>query len=121
MKAEKKLSIALAALMVAGALPVAVAADDTTEMVYGTMTIPYAEFYRGEGVDYDVDVVTSATASKWKNENLVGGTYSHEAEKGGVIDGFVHRDGQRSRGVQDRLRCRRRSDFLRGRGRVRGR
>ena len=74
MKAEKKLSIALAALMVAGALPVAVAADDTTEMVYGTMTIPYAEFYRGEGVDYDVDVVTSATASKWKNENLVGGT-----------------------------------------------
>ena len=50
MKAEKKLSIALAALMVAGALPVAVAADDTTEMVYGTMTIPYAEFYRGEGV-----------------------------------------------------------------------
>lgn len=32
------------------------------------------------------DVVTSATASKWKNENLVGGTYSHEAEKGGVID-----------------------------------
>ena len=64
MKAEKKLSIALAALMVAGALPVAVAADDTTEMVYGTMTIPYAEFYRGEGVDYDVDVVTSATASE---------------------------------------------------------
>ncbi len=90
MKAEKKLSIALAALMVAGALPVAVAADDTTEMVYGTMTIPYAEFYRGEGVDYDVDVVTSATASKWKNENLVGGTYSHEAEKGGVIDGVVY-------------------------------
>jgi hypothetical protein len=63
-------------------------ADDNTAeektLVYGTMEIPYAEFYSNEGVDYEVDAVSSATTSKWKaNTGLVNGTYNKEGENGG--------------------------------------
>jgi len=51
--------------------------------IYGTMNIPYNEFYAAEGVGYEVDAVSSATTSKWFNENLVAGTYNQPAENGG--------------------------------------
>jgi len=62
-------------------LPLAVTAN-ASDVVYGTMEIPYSEFYSSEGID-GVDTVSSATANKWKNENLVAGTYSVETEDGG--------------------------------------
>ena len=55
---------------------------DPEELIYGIMNVPYGEFYKGEGID-GVDTVSSATTSKWKNENLVNGTYSVETENGG--------------------------------------
>ena len=67
---------ALAALTTAS-LPVSAADGDK---VYGTMNIPYADFYAAE-IDnaYDVDAVSSATEKKWTmNEagQLVAGTYN---------------------------------------------
>ncbi len=50
------------------------------DKVYGTMNIPYADFYSAEIESaYEVDAVSSATANKWKmNEagQLVAGTYN---------------------------------------------
>lgn len=67
---------ALAALTTAS-LPVSAADGDK---VYGTMNIPYADFYAAEiGSAYEVDAVSSATTSKWAmNEpgKLVAGTYN---------------------------------------------
>lgn len=79
-------------------------AADETEYVYGTMDIPYADYYYGE-LGYDVsttngtidytadiagdaglradgvyDVVTSATTSKWKSQ---AGTYASEPDENG--------------------------------------
>ena len=39
-------------------------AADVDEVVYGTMNIPYASFYKAEGVAYEVDAVTTATGSR---------------------------------------------------------
>lgn len=50
--------------------------------VYGTMNIPYDEFYESENIGYDVDAVASATTSKWKNVNLTAGTYNQPNEDG---------------------------------------
>lgn len=56
--------------------------------IYGTMNIPYDEFYEAEGVGYEVDAVSSATTSKWKNENLTAGTYNQpNADETGTILG----------------------------------
>lgn len=68
------------------------ATAEESDLLYGTMEIPYAEFYAAEGVAIDVDAVTSATDSKWKNEGLVAGTYNTPAEDGvgGVIEGVVY-------------------------------
>lgn len=67
----------------------AYAAEDT--YVYGTMNIPYGEFFKAEGVDYEVDAVTSATTGKWKNENLVSGSYSEAVldENGEIVGGKI--------------------------------
>ena len=57
--------------------------EDKNTEVYGTMEVPYADFYKALGVTYDVDAVTSATGSKWKqNEEgkLVAGTYNETVE-----------------------------------------
>ncbi|MCQ2514541.1 MAG: hypothetical protein MJ089_05580 [Ruminococcus sp.] len=60
-------------------------------LVYGTMNIPYADFYANEGVSSDVDAVSSATTSKWKNENLTAGTFNQENEDGtGTILGVTY-------------------------------
>jgi len=65
------------AALTAAALPANAAGN---EKVYGTMNIPYADFYSAEiGNAYAVDAVSSATASKWSmNEpgKLVAGTYN---------------------------------------------
>ena len=65
---------------------------ESADIVYGTMKIPYQAFYAAEGTASDVDAVSSATDSKWKNEKLVGGTYyeEHTDDDGGNILGVVY-------------------------------
>ncbi len=66
-------------------MPLGAFAEDET-LVYGTMDIPYADFYANEGIGYAVDAVSSATTSKWaSNEEggLVQGTF-HEANEDGT-------------------------------------
>lgn len=61
------------------------------DVVYGTMNIPYDKFYAAEGVGSEVDAVTSATTSKWNNENLTAGTYGSANEDGtGIILGVTY-------------------------------
>jgi len=77
---KKTISLISAAAIAAfstASLPVSAADGDK---VYGTMNIPYADFYAAE-IDsaYDVDAVSSATEKKWSmNEagQLVAGTYN---------------------------------------------
>ncbi len=85
-KLKKILAAALCASVVAASAVMPVSAVEKDGMVYGTMKIPYAEFYAGEGVE-GVDAVTSATDAKWKNENLVGGTYN---DGNGTILGVIY-------------------------------
>ena len=70
-------SAAALAALTAASLPVNAADGDK---VYGTLNIPYADFYSAEIESaYDVDAVSSATTSKWAmNEagKLVAGTYN---------------------------------------------
>lgn len=59
------------------------ATADVDEVVYGTMNIPYASFYKAEGVTYEVDAVTTATGNKYKGNSdtgLVKGTYYTNAD-----------------------------------------
>ena len=61
------------------------------DVVYGTMNIPYDKFYAAEGVGSEVDAETSATTSKWNNENLSAGTYGSANEDGtGIILGVTY-------------------------------
>ncbi|MBR1814829.1 MAG: DUF1533 domain-containing protein [Lachnospiraceae bacterium] len=87
----KKLRLMLIAgvMSVMAASPAAAAEE---EMLYGTMQIPYAEFYAEEGPAYEVDAVSSATSSKWFSETLATGGYSvkHEEDNGGDILGVVY-------------------------------
>ena len=84
----KKLLVLTLALLVL-TCAVALAEGDT---VYGTMRIPYDQFYAAEGVSIPVDAVSSATNSKWKNEGLVAGTYyaEHADDDGGDILGVIY-------------------------------
>ena len=77
-----------ATLLVAAASPGFAETDGT---IYGTMKIPYNAFYAAEGTASEVDAVSSATDSKWKNDKLVGGTYyeEHTDDNGGNILGVV--------------------------------
>lgn len=92
---KKSLSILSAALLAAASVipSSASAADDE---VYGTMQIPYADFYAAElNNSVAVDAVSSATANKWnmtdtgsvqedgswKNGGLCAGTYNDGAGK----------------------------------------
>ena len=92
---KKSLSILSAALLAAASvIPSAVSAAD--DEVYGTMQIPYADFYAAElNNSVAVDAVSSATANKWnmtdtgsvqedgswKNGGLCAGTYNDGAGK----------------------------------------
>ena len=86
-----------AACMAAAAVPFAANAADG-DKVYGTMNIPYADFYAAElNNSVPVDAVSSATANKWKGNNtgsmgddgkwqnggLAAGTFNTETENGG--------------------------------------
>lgn len=66
-------------------------ASASDELIYGTMNIPYDKFYENENIGYEVDAVSSATTSKWKNPNLVNGTYNSEnADGSGTILGVIY-------------------------------
>lgn len=72
MKNHKSLiASAVCAATALSAVPFTAGAAD--DIVYGTMNIPYADFYANEGIGYEVDAVSSATTSKWCN-NTEGGT-----------------------------------------------
>lgn len=89
MNLKKTMQILLCAALLTSAASLTAGAEG--EVVYGTMEIPYAAFYAAEGVASDVDAVSSATTSKWKNENLTAGTYNAENEDGsGTILGVVY-------------------------------
>lgn len=82
MKKKTILAALLSAVIASSAVSFAVsAAENTDSLIYGTMDIPYSEFFAGEGIE-GVDAVSSATTGKWKNTNLVNGTYSAENEDG---------------------------------------
>lgn len=80
-----------------GAMPISAAAEGE-ELIYGTMNIPYADFYKaeiaGSANEYEVDAVSSATTSKWcKNGEgeLFEGTYNQANEDGtGTILGVTY-------------------------------
>lgn len=95
----KKITSALcaAACIAAYAVPFQANAADG-DMVYGTMNIPYADFYATElNNSVPVDAVSSATTNKWKGNNtgsmgddgkwqnggLAAGTFNTETENGG--------------------------------------
>lgn len=89
-KFKSVISVSACAVCALAALPFSAGAADG-DTVYGTMNIPYADFYAAE-IDnaYQVDAVSSATTNKWSmnttgsvNENgewvsggLVAGTYN---------------------------------------------
>ncbi len=81
-------SVLCAAVGLSGLTMNSFAADD---VIYGTMNIPYNEFYAAEDVCSEVDAVASATTSKWNNENLTAGTYnSANADGTGTILGVTY-------------------------------
>lgn len=79
---KKIISIISAAVCTASLTPTMFSASADGEKVYGTMNIPYADFYKAEIEDaYTVDAVSSATTKgKWgmngKGE-IVEGTYNN--------------------------------------------
>ena len=94
---KKITSILCAAACAFAAVPLAANADDGGK-VYGTMNIPYADFYAAElNNSVPVDAVSSATQNKWKgnstgsmgddgkwqNGGLAAGTFNEEGENGG--------------------------------------
>lgn len=80
----------LSLLAAASLLTVTAAAG--AETIYGTMQIPYADFYAAEGVSAPVDAVSSATNSKWCSESFASGAYTaaHANDQGGDILGVVY-------------------------------
>lgn len=86
---KKTLICAACAALCLSSVPFSVSAAESGDYVYGTMDIPYADFYKGEFKDssnaYDVDAVSSATAGKWKmNEEgkLCEGTFNEANAEG---------------------------------------
>lgn len=88
---KKWFSLFLAVALLVSAMSLGALAEGT-DVVYGTMQIPYAAFYAAEGVASEVDAVSSATNNKWKGGNLVAGSYSvaHENDAGGDILGVIY-------------------------------
>lgn len=89
--------ISAAALAMSGTVIAPTASAEET-IVYGTMNIPYAEFYRaeisGSTNEYEVDAVSSATTSKWSKNGegeLFEGTYNQANDDGaGTILGVTY-------------------------------
>lgn len=100
MKLKKRnafLSAAVCAALTLGAVPLAAGAEDS-DLIYGTMNIPYADFYAaelaGSANAYEVDAVSSATTSKWSKNGegeLFEGTYNEANTDGtGTILGVTY-------------------------------
>lgn len=86
-KIKSLMCLSLCMATVLSTMPIVANADDES-IKYGTMEIPYAEFYANEGIEYDVDAVSSATTSKWNKESLVAGTYNQpNLNEDGTEDG----------------------------------
>ena len=70
---KKKLIISIASAMAMAVSSIPFAASAEGEVIYGTMNIPYADFYSaefGESANtYQVDAFSSATTSKWSKNN----------------------------------------------------
>ena len=91
----KKLTSFISAAFCMAALTTAVSPANAADgdKVYGTMNIPYADFYSAEiGSAYEVDAVSSATASKWKNNAK--GTLNEDGswKSGGIVAGTYNDD-----------------------------
>ncbi|MBR1529636.1 MAG: hypothetical protein IJ642_10110 [Oscillospiraceae bacterium] len=97
MKNFKTIAVLTASMALAvNAVPFAASAEDT-EYLYGTMEIPYAEFYQAEleATPYEIDAVSSATTTKWskngEGELFEGSYHSEAAEDGsGQILGVIY-------------------------------
>lgn len=89
-KVKSILSVSLCAAAAIAVVPFNAAAADT---VYGTMNIPYADFYAAEvGNTYEVDAVSSATTTKWKGNNT--GSFAEDGTwtNGGLVAGTYNDD-----------------------------
>ena len=99
---KKGLSVAMAAAMLTGTVTVpavfnssaivkAETKDQNEESYYVLMNIPYAQFYKNElnNNNIDVDAFTSATKSKTRTGNLVAGSY-HVNSDGSDITGITY-------------------------------
>lgn len=95
-KFKKIVCVSACTATILGAIPFSASADDS--VVYGTMNIPYADFYKAEIADssnaYEVDAVSSATTSKWSKNGegeLFEVTYNQANEDGtGTILGVTY-------------------------------
>lgn len=94
----KKAMISTMAFVTAlASVPLAASAAEN-DVLYGTMNIPYADFYRAELSDssnaYEVDAVSSATTNKWSKNGegeLFDGTYNEANPDGtGTILGVTY-------------------------------
>ncbi|MBQ6212214.1 MAG: hypothetical protein IJJ57_04875, partial [Ruminococcus sp.] len=89
-KLRSLISISTCAAAVLAAVPFSASAADT---VYGTMNIPYADFYAAEiGNAYEVDAVSSATATKWKGNNTGSVGEDGKWQNGGLVAGTYNDD-----------------------------
>lgn len=96
MKKKNVISLAMASALILSSVPFVASAE--SEVIYGTMNIPYNDFYSaefGESANaYQVDAFSSATTSKWsKNDEgaLFEGTYNQANEDGtGQILGVTY-------------------------------
>ena len=87
MKKNLIMSLAACAAVASAAVPFSASAADT---VYGTMNIPYADFYaaefEGSTNSFEVDAVSSSTPNKW-SANTTGSVVDGEWKAGGLSAG----------------------------------
>ena len=92
MKKNIILSLAACAAVASAAVPFSASAADT---VYGTMNIPYADFYaaefEGSNNSFEVDAVSSSTPNKWSAN--AAGTVEDGAWKAGGLSAGTYNDG----------------------------
>ncbi|MDE6035822.1 MAG: NPXTG-anchored protein [Ruminococcus sp.] len=95
-KITSLISITALAISMTGIIPVTAGAEEN--IIYGTMNIPYSDFYRaelsGSKNEYEVDAVSSATTTKWAKNGageLFEGTYNQaNADGTGTILGVTY-------------------------------
>lgn len=90
----KKTASILTVAVLTAALAVPFSAGAEENLVYGTMNIPYADFYASElENDTPVDAVSSATTSKWK-ANQTGSVAEDGTWKAGGLAAGTYNDGE---------------------------